>query len=867
MKKFLLSLLTVVLASVAASAVEYTATFTSGKADTSNAAIMTYQASYGDGVEAPDFAFKAEKGSSGSSNPVFNSYPRVYANSTFTISVPEGLTVTKLVFDEKNEKRTAELTANVGTVTWNSTTKTQTWEGSVTGGNIVISIPKTGTIGTDKTKDAQFCFSKVDITAEGSAAPAKKNADLVFASETASGLVGQADFEAPALVNPNGLAVTYTSSNPEVATVNNGTYELLSAGTTIITATSEENDEFKAGEATFTLTVIKPGNPADGVVAAITGGSTGSSSAIYNYTVAYNAANVPTFTFRGEKDASASLNPTYSKSAARVYANSTFTITVPEGYTVTKLVFDEKNTARTAPLTANKGTVTWNSTTETQTWEGSVTGDDIIISVPATGTLGTDKTKAAQFCFSQITIFYEEAQEEIQEPVFPAEGLTFTSEEGDIISEITEEGQEVMAILETENDFAVVNVEIPETFDAIYYVSLEGMYMSSNKAPRKANKYTEEWPSVEELGESMPGLTEGTQIQVPADGEEHGYYVFAGVEGRIYYYMVSLTALAEKVVEPVFPAEGLKFTSEEGEVISAYDEDQEAFIAIATLATYNDSAVINVEIPETFNKIYYTSLDYMYMKSNKAPRKANKFTQDWPSLEDLKGEGGMPYLTEGTQIEVPADGESHAYYVFAGVDEKIFYYPVMLMATATELEPQFPAEGINFTSKHGTLHSFIVDGQQMVAGELETTDAYAVIDIELPIGFNSVHHFDAHYDIDIDDPNDDDAPAYAPKKATRFEGWATSEEMDVELTNDVQIQVPNDGRQHNYYVFLGKNGYIHQSPALVQVRVYNRPTGVDGVEAAEEAEYYTLQGVKVANPEKGFYIKVANGKATRVYVK
>lgn len=42
-------------------------------------------------------------------------------------------------------------------------------------------------------------------------------------------------------------------------------------------------------------------------------------------------------------------------------------------------------------------------------------------------------------------------------------------------------------------------------------------------------------------------------------------------------------------------------------------------------------------------------------------------------------------------------------------------------------------------------------------------------------------------------------------------------------------------------------------------------TGVDAVEAEQgEAEYYTLQGVRLANPEKGLYIRVQNGKADKV---
>ncbi len=57
-------------------------------------------------------------------------------------------------------------------------------------------------------------------------------------------------------------------------------------------------------------------------------------------------------------------------------------------------------------------------------------------------------------------------------------------------------------------------------------------------------------------------------------------------------------------------------------------------------------------------------------------------------------------------------------------------------------------------------------------------------------------------------------------------------------------------------------------PAMMKLTVkQNEISGVENVDAAEEAEYFTLQGVKVVNPEKGIYIKVANGKATKVNVK
>ncbi|MDE5806527.1 MAG: immune inhibitor A, partial [Muribaculaceae bacterium] len=48
----------------------------------------------------------------------------------------------------------------------------------------------------------------------------------------------------------------------------------------------------------------------------------------------------------------------------------------------------------------------------------------------------------------------------------------------------------------------------------------------------------------------------------------------------------------------------------------------------------------------------------------------------------------------------------------------------------------------------------------------------------------------------------------------------------------------------------------------------NRATIISGIEEENGvAEYYTIQGVKVANPDNGLYIRVKNGKATKILVK
>ena len=70
-------------------------------------------------------------------------------------------------------------------------------------------------------------------------------------------LADLSSFTAPTFSNPNNLTVTFTSSNEEVATVSaDGSVTILAEGTTKIIATSEETEQYLAGEASYTLRVI-----------------------------------------------------------------------------------------------------------------------------------------------------------------------------------------------------------------------------------------------------------------------------------------------------------------------------------------------------------------------------------------------------------------------------------------------------------------------------------------------------------------------------------------------------------------------------------------------------------------------------------
>ncbi len=91
--------------------------------------------------------------------------------------------------------------------------------------------------------------------------PVLADAELSYPVEAYTATIG-GENEFPVLANPNGLAVTYTSSDESVATVDaEGNITLVAAGETTITATSEETDAFKAGEASYVLTVEEKPEP------------------------------------------------------------------------------------------------------------------------------------------------------------------------------------------------------------------------------------------------------------------------------------------------------------------------------------------------------------------------------------------------------------------------------------------------------------------------------------------------------------------------------------------------------------------------------------------------------------------------------
>lgn len=94
-----------------------------------------------------------------------------------------------------------------------------------------------------------------NLTVQAGEIVEKLEAGLSYSAANYTATIGEENVY-PVLDNPNNLTVTYSSTNVDVATVDEeGNITLLAAGQTTIKATSEEDDTYNAGSASYLLVV------------------------------------------------------------------------------------------------------------------------------------------------------------------------------------------------------------------------------------------------------------------------------------------------------------------------------------------------------------------------------------------------------------------------------------------------------------------------------------------------------------------------------------------------------------------------------------------------------------------------------------
>ena len=180
------------------------------------------------------------------SGSISSSDIRIYKNQNLVITSSNG-NIKKIVFTCTSSNPIGGFADDD-----NLDKETSTWEGDAD--EITLSATN---------KQVRITQMVITYDAQGTVTQ-KTDPELSFGTTTSFTITEGDDFTPPTLQAPEGLTITYSSSNTAVAEVDedNGEVTIKGVGTAKITATSEENDYYYAGSATYTIKVeAKPVEP------------------------------------------------------------------------------------------------------------------------------------------------------------------------------------------------------------------------------------------------------------------------------------------------------------------------------------------------------------------------------------------------------------------------------------------------------------------------------------------------------------------------------------------------------------------------------------------------------------------------------
>lgn len=296
------------------------------------------------------------------------------------------------------------------------------------------------------------------------------------------------------------------------------------------------------------------------------------------------------------------------------------------------------------------------------------------------------------------------------------------------------------------------------------------------------------------------------------------------------------------------------------------DEDTEAQTIEITGKTSSDKLNVTFNLPEGWESLVGYEMSFGGMK------KAS--SSNFVPLETV--EEMIPYLDyKGTSFEFDADGVARTYMFWLVADGQVDVANAVQLIVNVEKEavaadPVFPDEFV-VTVPTGLLVQQETDETYewdiIVTGT--TTEDEVVVTIEVPEGWDG---FIGLNSAEFGGNNGDPFVADKPRKAAATPSeWEPMEDiLAFGMKTGNQFTFPADGEHYwgQYYLYVGdKYDSVHSIMLSVTVDK-GEPDAVETVGADDaEVRYFNLQGAEIANPAAGIYVKVANGKSTKVIVK
>lgn len=704
----------------------------------------------------------------------------------------------------------------------------------------------------------------------------KAEAALGYSAETATATMGETA-TLPTLTNPYNLKLRYSSSKRAVADIddNTGAVTIVAPGTATIGAFFDGNELFKAGSATYTLTVQEAGLPATPEFS-FTDEGTYKIDQKLAITTATEDAEIY-YSFDGDNYIKYEGEISFDKAGA---------------YTVFAYAKNAKGQSTTAEIlfTIEKYTHSYEFSNATELELGT---DRIFI--PALADLPEG-----------VTVEYKVTKED------------GTSANDILVADPELKHKDTYFIINTGTfkvTAAIAETDTHATFSKDLTVTVK------EQTSTKIVTATIDFTKAGEMGFTEP--TTGNGFDIPNNTEYKSgnitmLFNASGNQARIWNYngtlelrMYSGNKWTVKVPESsIIESVEMYFTEggSDANNLNATDGKQ----TIGTFTTINNKNTPRIWSPNgtSTNQIIFSTtakpkVAKAIIKYSIACDPATTYTLAFDNEDGYELEVGdkLPvvnvpegytatYVLNGKKVDNPEtfvftedieNAELYAY-AFTGKDDK--YLPAVAYAIADVKPIILPG--------HLTIHYSNADGFSMASFatvDEGTENEYVFNDIEVT-GYDSADgHYYGHVFFSFYKPAE---AAGAPRRAAEEEDWSAvndlvtytpAEHLTVAqpgssdaltlvrnkantftgLPNSFRVPSSHEtGNAVNFTVKLTENG----TPATMTV-ASGIQTGVEsvGVDADGEAEYYTLQGVRVAKPAAGIYLRRQGGTVSKVLVK
>lgn len=596
----------------------------------------------------------------------------------------------------------------------------------------------------------------------------KQECGLSFSSKTYEVILGET-FKAPSLKNPNNLDVSWSSSDESVASVDSkGAVTPVGRGTATITAATEGNDEFAAGNAKYELTVIPS---ASNIAQLLEYAPSVYDRVKVNFPATVNFANgsIAFVTdsegnaacfddMRNRNSTSTTITTIYSVGqvipAGWIAANATIYESViweglPEKSTETvEVVYPKVNSV--TPADADRVMILKNVTFETRTADGfekafGTTPDGTryefqdtyeVSSKPAgtydvTCVVRYSKRGSTEYFFLAPVAYGDpsgaDEPEQPTDPVFPdhldytlngeAElpGVTVKQQLDGVTNAINFTG-------ECESDKLTITFATPEGWDSMMMLDFFGFGEITNTPATRAE---EDWTSVENA--LAQGFKAGNTITYDADGEDNFGYIALVKGDKVYlkYINFSVNVSTDGGVEPgtedpIVP-ESLIVTviNDEGLVIEQDKEDGGLTISLSGI-TEDKEVYLILDVPEGWDGFISCPYDedIEIGESSFNPRNTRAQEIYWVPVEDLLEDG----FIKGNRFTFkPVDHEQTVEtYLYKGEEANMLYWInilVNLQGKSTSVEAVDKADYARYYDLHGNVTTTSKAGVYIKIGE------------------------------------------------------------------------------------------------------------------------------------------------------